>query len=255
MTGFSTDRRRAPLGGLTIRSFGAFDAFEAGPFRRFNFVVGPTASGKTTVLHAVRFLESSSADVPLLTGELAGGVQRSGFIFRNFDLSVPVRVFGDYEDGLCAEFRIESVGPAEDDVEFTWSCVGSPAVQRTLRGGGAFRGGRSRLRDFPSTLYFDPAVVFGPLGVGGSVSGRSPRDAVESWPADGCDVPIVIVHDLDVAVYAFGRSAWSAVYRHVLESNAQLFAAAALPEFLSTLDPAPPASQTAVVMLARFPRP
>ena len=252
----STGTFRAPLRGLRIRSFRAFDAFEAGPFRRFNFIVGPTPSGKTTVLHAVRFLESSGVGVPLLTGEYAGlERQRSGYLFRNFDPSVPARVFGDYEDGRCTEFGIDSVGPAEDDVEFTWRGGGFPLVRRTHGGGGGFRGARCRFRDFPSTLDFDPAVVFGPLGVGAVARRRGRPDAAEPWPADGRDVPIVVVHDLDVALYAYGCSAWPAVYRHVLESNAQLFTAAALPDFLSTLDPAPPASQTVVVTLARYPRP
>ena len=242
-------RTSSPLTGLRIENFRAFDAFEAGPFRRFNFIVGPTASGKTSVLHAIRLLEADAIGFPLLTGEMVADHRLPDAVFRNWDPAVPVRIAGDYHGGLCTELRIRSTGPSYSDVEFTWSGVRMSTMTRRLSLAPEPTRSRPRVVEIASAIAEDPGVVFSFLGLLAMTSPRDEDDTSEPWPAPVSEVPIIIVHDLDAAVNSFGPEAWPYIYRHALASNAQLFAAAALPEFLSSLDPAPPASETAIVTL------
>ena len=61
-----TARDNARLRGVRIRRFRVVDDLEAGPFRRFNFVVGGAATGKTAFLQAVRLIKAHRPGARLL---------------------------------------------------------------------------------------------------------------------------------------------------------------------------------------------
>lgn len=81
---------------------------EAGPFRRFNFVVGGAATGKTAFLQPVRLIKAHRPGARLLlTGELAlaattgWGTMAAGRLFDRDAEWTGAVVDGDYDGGYC----------------------------------------------------------------------------------------------------------------------------------------------------------
>ena len=249
-------RSSAFLRGLRIEGFRAFERFECGSFRQHNFIVGPTASGKTTVLHAVRLLEAHARGAPLLTGDMDVGPRggRSGravglSVFRNWNLGCPVSVAGDYDGGFCTHFSAWPVDPAAADVRFSWCGVGLLPCHRLLSVGSTPRSPRGRVREIAAPSVFARGRVADGLAHPG-----------DRWSVDGVlldplvleaelSSSIVVVHDMNCCVDVYGPSFWPLLLRLIAGSGSQLFAGLALRSLLDGLA-LPPGDSVAFVSLS-----